>query len=126
MVCSIINHKLIFQKWYILIYAPLLFFKVTIWLCEKSFVYLYSMKWEKVHITDRILYLKKVLMNSTKYKDNDEYIVDALITGSRNTFSGEMGFEIEQHHLYYLRELWDKHIVTQKDNSVINELREKG
>ena len=83
------------------------------------------MKWETVHITDKILYLKKVLLNSTEYKDKDEYIVDALITGSRNTFSGEMGFEIEQHHLYYMRELWDKHIVTQKDNSVINELREK-
>ena len=84
------------------------------------------MKWENVHITDRILYLKKVLLNSTEYKDKDEYIVDALITGSRNTFSGEMGFEIELHHLHYLRELWDKHIKTQKDNSVINELREKG
>lgn len=126
MVCGIINHKLTFQNWYILIHVPLLFFKVTIWLYEKSFVYLYSMKWEKVNITDRILYLKKVLLNSTEYKDKDEYIVDALITGSRNTFSGEMGFEIEQHHLYYLRELWDKHIVTQKDNSVINELRERG
>lgn len=83
------------------------------------------MNWDSVHISDKIHWLKDVLMNSTKYKDGDEYIVNALITGSQNTFSGEMGFDIQPHHMKFMRELWDKHIETQKDNSIIIKLREK-
>ena len=64
-------------------------------------------------------------MNSTNYKDGDELIINALITGSNNTFSGEMGFDIQPHHMKFMRELWDKHIETQKDNSIILKLREK-
>ena len=64
-------------------------------------------------------------MNSTKYKDGDELIINALITGSQNTFSGEMGFSIQPHHMKFMRELWDEHIETQKDNSIIIKLREK-
>ena len=64
-------------------------------------------------------------MNSTNYKDGDELIINALITGSKNTFSGEMGFDIQPHHMKFMRELWDKHIETQKDNSIILKLREK-
>jgi len=36
-----------------------------------------------------------------------------------------MGFEIQPHHMKYMRELWDEHIDTQKDNSIITKLREK-
>ena len=64
-------------------------------------------------------------MNSTKYKDGDEYIINALITYSQNTFSGEMGFKIQPHHMKFMRELWDEHIETQKDDSIILKLREK-
>ena len=64
-------------------------------------------------------------MNSTKYKNGDELIINALITGSQNTFSGEMGFDIQPHHMKFMRELWDEHIETQRDNSIIIKLREK-
>ena len=83
------------------------------------------MKWESVHISDKIHWLKDVLMNSTTYQKGDEHIINALITGSKNTFSGEMGFEIQPHHMKYMRELWDENIDTQKDNSIIDKLREK-
>jgi len=83
------------------------------------------MRWETVHISDKIHWLKDVVMNSTNYKDGDELIINALITGSKNTFSGEMGFDIQPHHMKYMRELWNEHIVTQKDNSIILKLREK-
>lgn len=83
------------------------------------------MNWDSVHISDKIHWLKDVVMNSTKYKDGDEYIINALITGSQNTFSGEMGFKIQPHHMKFMRELWDEHIETQKDDSIILKLREK-
>jgi hypothetical protein len=83
------------------------------------------MKWESVHISDKIHWLKDVVMNSTTYKKGDETIINALITGSNNTFSGEMGFDIQPHHMKFMRELWDEHIDTQKDNSIILKLREK-
>ena len=85
------------------------------------------MKWDSVHITDKIHYLKAVVENSTTGGGEQSlHIVNALITGSLNTFSGDMGFEIQKHHMDYMRELWDTHIKTQKDNSVIDKLREKG
>ena len=61
------------------------------------------MKWDKIHISDKIVYLKDIVMNSTNYKDGDEYIINALITGSNNTFSGEMGFNIKPHHMKFMR-----------------------
>ena len=82
------------------------------------------MNWDSVHISDKIHWLKDVVMNSTTYKDGDEHII-ALITGSQNTFSGEMGFDIQPHHMKFMRELWNEHIDTQKDNSIILKLREK-
>ena len=83
------------------------------------------MNWDSVHISDKIHWLKDVVMNSTEYKDGDELIINALITGSQNTFSGEMGFDIQPHHMKFMRELWDEHIETQKDDSIIIKLREK-
>ena len=62
-------------------------------------------------------------MNSTEYKDGDEYIINALITGSQNTFSGDMGFDIQPHHMKFMRELWDKHIQSQKDDDVIDKIK---
>jgi len=81
------------------------------------------MKWDSVHITDKLHYLKDVVMNSTKYSEGDEYIIDALITGSNNTFSGEMGFDIKPHHMNWMRGMWDTHIDTQKDETVINKIK---
>ena len=83
------------------------------------------MKWDSIDISDKIHYLKDIVMNSTEYKDGDEYIINALITGSQNTFSGEMGFEIQPHHMKFMIELLNTHIETQKDNSIITKLREK-
>jgi len=83
------------------------------------------MKWDTVHISDKIHWLKDVVMNSTNYKEGDEFIINALITGSNNTFSGEMGFDIQPHHMKFMRELWNEHIETQMDNSIITKLREK-
>jgi len=87
--------------------------------------YILKMNWDSVHISDKIHWLKDVVMNSTTYKDGDELIINALITGSQNTFSGEMGFDIQPHHMKFMRELWDEHIETQKDDSIIIKLREK-
>ena len=81
------------------------------------------MNWDSVHISDKIHWLKDVLMNSTEYKDGDEYIINALITGSQNTFSGDMGFDIQPHHMKFMRELWDKHIQSQKDDDVIDKIK---
>ena len=83
------------------------------------------MNWDSVHISDKIHWLKDVVMNSTTYKEGDELIINALITGSQNTFSGEMGFDIQPHHMKFMRELWDEHMETQKDDSIIIKLREK-
>ena len=83
------------------------------------------MKWEAVNISDKIVYLKDVVMNSTNYQDGDEFIINALITGSNNTFSGEIGFNIKPHHMKFMRELWDKHIETQIDNKVVNKIKER-
>jgi hypothetical protein len=81
------------------------------------------MKWDSIDISDKIHYLKDIVMNSTEYKDGDEYIINALITGSQNTFSGDMGFDIQPHHMKFMRELWDKHIQSQKDDDVIDKIK---
>jgi hypothetical protein len=81
------------------------------------------MKWDSIDISDKIHYLKDIVMNSTEYKDGDEYIINALITGSQNTFSGDMGFDIQPHHMKFMRELWDKHIQSQKDDDVTDRIK---
>ena len=81
------------------------------------------MKWDNVHISDKIHWLKDVLMNSTTYQKGDEHIINALITGSQNTFSGDMGFDIQPHHMKFMRELWDKHIQSQKDDDVTDRIK---
>ena len=83
------------------------------------------MKWDSVHISDKIHYLKDVVMNSTKYEKGDEYIINALITGSQNTFSGDMGFEVQPHHMKFMRDMWDEHIESQKDNKIIYKIKKE-
>ena len=85
------------------------------------------MKWDTVHISDKIEYLKDVLTNSTEYDDSglDMIIVNALITGSRNKFDGDMGFQMNDDHITWMRGLWNKHISIQKDDSVINAIKLK-
>ncbi len=90
------------------------------------------MKWETVHITDKIHYLKRLLENSSNAEEGDIYIVNALITGSLNTRDAddEYGFEIQPHHIKFMRNLWNTSIETQKDTSVVDsiniEMRERG
>lgn len=86
------------------------------------------MKWDSVHITDKIYYLKELLNNSVETDGLDKhntYIVDALITGSQNTYSGDMGFEIQPHHIKYLKKLWDSAIDNQIDNSITDSIKLK-
>ena len=83
------------------------------------------MKWDKVHITDKIHYLKELMMNVPNYKESDTYIVDALITGSQNTFSGDIGFTVQSRHIDYMRGMWNIAIDNQKDDSVIKKIKEK-
>jgi hypothetical protein len=88
------------------------------------------MKWDSVNITDKIHYLKRLLENSSNVEEGDIYIVRALITGSQNTFSGEMGFEIQPHHIIFMRKLWNTAIENQIDDSIVTtiqkEMRERG
>ena len=85
------------------------------------------MKWDTVHISDKIEYLKEILSNSTEYDEVglDIIIVNALITGSKNTFDGDLGFEMNDEHITWMRNLWNTHIITQKDESVINTIKLK-
>ena len=83
------------------------------------------MKWDTIHITDKIHYLKELMMNTTKFDDSDIYIVNALITGSQNTFSGDMGFEVQKHHMDYMRDVWNDSIQNQKDDSVIKKIKQQ-
>jgi len=90
------------------------------------------MKWDSVNITDKILYLKKLMENTEGVDTGDMYIVQALATGSLNTrdVDDEYGFEIQPHHIEFMRKLWNTSIENQRDDSVVNsikkEMRERG
>lgn len=85
------------------------------------------MMWESIEITDKIVYLKKLIENSKEstIDEGDIQIVNALITGSLNTFDGEMGFDIQPHHMRFMKKLWDKAIKTQNDNSIISAIKKR-
>jgi hypothetical protein len=83
------------------------------------------MTWDTVNITNKIIFLRELVLNDVDYKRGDEYILDALITGSQNTFSGDMGFVVQPHHTEYMKRKWDSTIVNQKDDSVVNEIKNK-
>jgi hypothetical protein len=84
-----------------------------------------EMKWDNVNITNKIMFLRKLVLNDIDYKSGDEYILDALITGSQNTYSGDIGFEVQSHHIVYMKRTWDSTVVNQKDDSVVNEIKNK-
>ena len=84
-----------------------------------------EMKWDNVNITNKIMFLRKLVLNDIDYKSGDEYILDALITGSQNTYSGDIGFEVQSHHIEYMKRTWDSTVVNQKDDSVVNEIKNK-
>ena len=82
------------------------------------------MKWDSVNITDKIHYLKELMVNTTGTFDNAHYnIVNALITGSQNTYSGDMGFTIKEHHTSYMKSLWNTAIENQIDDSVVFKIK---
>jgi hypothetical protein len=83
------------------------------------------LQWDKVHLSDKIQLLKELLLNSNTYSVNTENIVDALLAGSKNNHTGDIGFEMKQHHIDYMRGVWDTAIQNQKDNSVINKIKNK-
>jgi hypothetical protein len=83
-----------------------------------------KMKWDSVNITDKIHYLKELMVNTTGTFDNGHYnIVNALITGSQNTYSGDMGFTIKEHHTSYMKSLWNTAIENQIDDSVVFKIK---
>jgi hypothetical protein len=83
-----------------------------------------KMKWDSVNITDKIHYLKELMGNTTGTFDNGHYnIVNALITGSQNTYSGDMGFTIKEHHTSYMKSLWNTAIENQIDDSVVFKIK---
>jgi hypothetical protein len=84
-----------------------------------------EMKWDNVNITNKIMFLRKLVLNDIDYKSGDEYILDALITGSQNTYSGDIGVEVQSHHIVYMKRKWDSTVVNQKDDSVVNEIKNK-
>jgi len=85
------------------------------------------MMWESIEITDKIVYLKKLMENSKEstVDTGDIQIVNALITGSLNTFDGEMGFDIQPHHMMFMKKLWDTSINAQKDDSIISAIKKR-
>ena len=36
-----------------------------------------------------------------------------------------MGFEVQSHHIEYMKRKWDSTIVNQKDNSVVEKIKQK-
>jgi hypothetical protein len=84
-----------------------------------------EMKWDNVNITNKIIFLRELILNDIDYKRGDEYILDALITGSQNTYSGDIGFEVQSHHIAYMKRTWDSTVVNQKDDSIVNEIKNK-
>ena len=91
-----------------------------------------QMKWDSVNITDKIHYLKKLMENTDIVDIGDMYIVQALITGSLNARDADddYGFEIQPHHIEFMRKLWNTSIENQHDDSVVSsikkEMRERG
>jgi hypothetical protein len=85
------------------------------------------MKWEIVNISDKISYLKELVINSDsdKFDDSDINIIDALITGSQNKFSGDVGFTIKTHHIEYMRNCWNTAIESQINNSVVDKIKKE-
>lgn len=83
------------------------------------------MTWDCIHITSKISYLRRLVENSefTNRKQKTYIdIVEALMTGSINEYSGSIGFEMNEGHIGWLKDTWDVMIANQKDDLVINEI----
>ena len=81
-----------------------------------------KLSWDLVSLQTKILFLKNLMGNCVDgtFDNSDLNIVDALITGSTNQFRGELGFNIEQHHMFYMKSAWELAVKSQKDDSVTN------
>jgi hypothetical protein len=79
------------------------------------------MGWENISLSYKILYLKELMQNCSDgtFNKSDIYTVDALITGSRNTYSGELSFEFSKSHMNFLESAWDLAVKYQRDNSIL-------
>ena len=87
-----------------------------------KFLYMGKLSWESVSLQDKILFLKSLAENCElgTFDSSDIHIMDALITGSANTYSGDLGFTIEKHHMLYMKSAWELAIKRQVDDSVTN------
>ena len=79
------------------------------------------MNWNTIDITDKIFYLKDLMANATDstFDASQFQIVDALITGSKNTYSGDVGFTMKPHHFKYMNTLWDTATKSQINDSIM-------
>lgn len=84
-----------------------------------------KLSWENVSLQIKILFLKDLMLNSEdgNFDNSDIHIVDALITGSVNIQSGDMGFNFEKHHMLYMKSAWELSIKSQKDDSVTEPIK---
>jgi hypothetical protein len=89
-------------------------------------IFVKEMKWETINITDKIEYLKKLMVNTIDghLDTGDVQIVNALITGSLNNLNDDddYGFDIKPHHINFMRKLWNTAIQHQINDSVIVEI----
>lgn len=88
------------------------------------------MTWDSINISNKIIYLKALLLNSTTYKDKSEYQLNALITGSYNDYDtydidddDGLSFRIDDDDIRYMKELWNDVIDCQVDNYVIDQIK---
>lgn len=81
-----------------------------------------KLSWDLVSLQTKILFLKNLMGNCVDgtFDNSDLNIVDALITGSYNNYSGDMRFEIQDYHMMYMKSAWELAIKSQKDDSVTN------
>jgi len=84
-----------------------------------------KLSWKLVPMQTKIIFLKDLMENSVKgiFDVGDLHIVDALITGSTNQFRGELGFNIEQHHMFYMKSAWELAINNQIDDSITEPIK---
>jgi len=91
----------------------------------KILKYMNKLSWDSVTLVNRIRFLKTLALNSTKgtFNSNDMCVIDALITGSMNNYSGDMKFNIEPHHMVYLQSAWNLAVSNQKNNVVLDSIK---
>jgi len=85
------------------------------------------MGWDNISLSYKIMYLKELMENciDSKFDNSDISTVNALITGSKNTYSGDLSFKFEKHHMDYLQSAWDLAIKYQRDDSIIHFIKKE-